>query len=198
MIAAWISIEIGEYEVHGYIGGAILGLVIFRVMWGFWGSPHALFKDFVKKPAEIKAYLSKPQSQSPGHNPLGGLSVIAMLIIIGFQAMSGLFANDGLFFNGPLYPLINDGLSSILTELHEINFTIIQIIVALHIAAIVFYKVVHKKNLVIAMIKGRHQDNTGSGPARSNLLALFLALLAAIIILVIFWSAPADAPFGGF
>jgi cytochrome b len=144
----------GELMVwHGRLGLFILGLVAFRLTWGFVGSRHARFASFVRGPAAIAAYL-RGEWRGSGHNPLGALSVLAMLGLIALQVGTGLFANDDIAFRGPLADLAGDDLSSRLTSLHALTQYGLIAVVVLHAAAIVYYVRVRRERLVGAMLTG--------------------------------------------
>jgi cytochrome b len=144
----------GLIDWHGRIGVIILGLLIFRFIWGFIGSSHSRFVHFFPTPAKIKAYL-KGDWKGHGHNPLGALSVIALLAILATLVGAGLFANDDIAFQGPLFPLVSKSLSDKLSAIHSYGFNVLAALVVLHIAAIVFYARVKKHNLVGPMITGK-------------------------------------------
>ncbi len=139
---------------HERFGLAVLGLLTFRVLWGFVGSRYARFSTFLPGPRAICHYL-RGQWQGIGHNPLGALSVLALLGLFGFQAVSGLFATDEIAFNGPLRPLVSSDWSNQLSSWHRRTEWYLHGLVALHIAAIVFYRLFRKEDLVRPMITGR-------------------------------------------
>ena len=93
VVGSVVSVKIGGGAMvwHGRFGQAILGLVVFRIVWGLIGSRTARFASFVRGPRAIADYLAG-RWRGVGHNPLGALSVLAMLAVIGFQAATGLFA----------------------------------------------------------------------------------------------------------
>src|SRR5690606_32834470 len=139
-----------------------------------------------------------------GHNPLGAFSVIALLLIIGTQAGSGLFANDDVMTSGPLAYLDN-AWSSRLTWLHNINEWIIIAVVALHVCAILWYRIVLKKNLVRAMVLGDMQiDATSAWPtdgikhAQDNWGVRLAALLLFAAICAAVWWLTTLAPTGDY
>lgn len=179
IIAAIVSGQLGGNLIvwHGRIGIFIVGLVVFRLIWGLLGSTYARFAHFFPSPARIKAYL-RGEWHQPGHNPLGALSVFALLGLITFQAVSGLFANDDIAFNGPLYDLVGRDLSNRLSGLHHLVSNGLYVLIALHLAAIAFYGHIKKKNLVKAMISGR-QEGEGEDARGGGLVALVVALLVA-------------------
>ncbi len=180
---------------HGRLGLAVVGLLAFRLVWGFVGSTHARFAAFFPTPGKIAAYL-RGQWQGVGHNPLGALSVFALLGLLAFQVASGLLANDDIAFNGPLYPLIDKALSDAATGWHRLAVNALYLLLALHVAAIAFYARIKRQNLVRPMITGWHE-----GPAeqesRGGGLPLFVCAL--IVALAVTYAAsgmwiPAPAP----
>jgi cytochrome b len=138
---------------HGRIALFILGLVTFRVVWGFIGSNSARFASFVRGPRAIRAYL-RGEWRGVGHNPLGALSVIGMLALIGVQIGTGLFANDDIAFQGPLADLVGKERSNRLTHLHALLQYGLIAAIALHAAAIVFYVRVKRETLLRPMLTG--------------------------------------------
>jgi cytochrome b len=156
VLSAVVTGEIGGSLIdwHGRIGVLILGLLVFRLVWGFVGTSHARFTNFFPTPAKIKAYL-KGHWKGHGHNPLGALSVLALLAVLFTLVGAGLFANDDIAFEGPLFPLVSKSLSDKLSAIHYYGFNVLAVLLFLHIAAIVFYAKVKKHNLVIPMITGR-------------------------------------------
>jgi cytochrome b len=127
-------------------------LVSFRIAWGFVGPRHARFASFVSGPRALAAYLRQLPARQPalsaGHSPLGALAVLAMLLLLAVQALTGLFANDTIFNNGPLYGYVSGALSDRLTGLHKANFDWLLVLIGLHLAAIAFYALWKRTNLV--------------------------------------------------
>ncbi len=139
--------------VHGYAGIAIVGLVAFRLVWGVTGAAHARFVNFAPTPARLRAYLSG-RWQGHGHNPLGALSVFALLAMLAVQAATGLVGNDEIAFQGPLATLVAETRSIELTGLHHKLAWVLLGLIALHVLAIAAYLVVRKTNLVKPMVTG--------------------------------------------
>lgn len=156
---SWASAELGgnAMEWHMRSGHVLLGLVIFRLLWGVAGSATARFSQFVKGKGAILAYLRGTTSATVGHNPLGGWVVVAMLALLLLQAATGLFANDDIITEGPLYHLISKDISDALTELHEGVFDVLLALASLHVAAIFFYLFIKRDNLIRPMLTGRKQ-----------------------------------------
>ncbi|MFE8032532.1 cytochrome b/b6 domain-containing protein [Thiohalocapsa marina] len=165
---------------HGRIGLLILGLLVFRLVWGVLGSTYARFAQFVPTPGRLLDYV-QGRWRGVGHNPLGALSVLALLAVLLWQSVSGLFANDDIAFNGPLYPLVSRATSDWLTSWHRQALWPIVGLVTLHILAILFYAVLRGKNLVRPMLTGwTEADDPGMRSARGGKLwALLLAVILA-------------------
>jgi cytochrome b len=170
---------------HAWSGYAILTLLIFRILWGFVGGTQARFGAFIRGPGAVIAYMKgmfdREKHAAPlGHNAMGGLSVVAMLLVLLFQACSGLFTNDEDFaYEGPLYKWAGKELSDKLTSLHHFNENIIIALVVLHVAAILFYLLYHKENLVRPMLTGVKRVAGNIAESRHGSTALALILLAA-------------------
>ncbi|MBL1273835.1 MAG: cytochrome b/b6 domain-containing protein [Oceanospirillales bacterium] len=162
---------------HERFGLTIVSLISFRLVWGFVGSTYARFPQFIPGPTRISAYL-KGDWQGLGHNPLGALSVLAMLGLLGFQAVTGLFATDAIAFNGPLYRAVSSDWNDTITSWHKLTEWFIYGLIGLHIASVVFYTLVKKNNLITPMVSGRKQVNESTDDQRKGggLIALIVAL----------------------
>ena len=168
----------GWMGVHGKAGLAIIGLVVFRILWGFAGSTYARFATFVPTPSQLQAYL-RGQWRGTGHNPLGALSVLALLGLLALQAGTGLLGNDDIAFAGPLAALVSETLSSRLTGLHHQLATVLYALLVLHVSAIVFYEKVKKDKLVKPMLTGWKEVAANTKPPRQ---AAPLGLLVCILL----------------
>lgn len=156
---------------HQRAGFSVLGLITFRIIWGFVGSHHARFANFPRGSAVTSAYLRgimrKDSPQFEGHNPLGVLSVVTMLGALLLQAVLGLFANDDLMLEGPYARLLSKAASDQMTSLHKLNADLILILIGIHLVAIAFSWFYKRQNLVMPMFTG---DKLGSASAAENLL----------------------------
>jgi len=155
---AWATHYAGTrwFTWHRWLGYATLVLVVFRITWGFVGTRHARFSSFVPGPAGLVAYFrGQPPRAPPGHNPLGALSVLAMLAALLFQSATGLFANDEIANAGPFYGCVAPGTSNRITGLHEANSNLVLGLVVLHLCAIAWYARVAGRHLVRAMFTGK-------------------------------------------
>lgn len=158
--AAWGTAELGDnlMDYHKLAGYGILALVMFRLVWGICGSETSRFVGFMRGPKSALAYLqavkSGQASPYPGHNPLGGWMVAALLALLFLQAGTGLFANDDIMTEGPLKHWVSDEASSLLTGIHETNFYVLLGLVAVHVSAILFYRFFKGEDLVRPMLTG--------------------------------------------
>lgn len=144
---------------HFYCGYTILGLLIFRYFWGFVGPAPVRYRAFIPNTAQTFAYLKKVGNREPsgssGHNPLGVLSVIAMILLLTAQVSSGLFiVSDDYFESAPLAYVVSDAASNRLTWWHHLLSKFILAVVGLHVAAIFYYWIWKKENLIKPMITG--------------------------------------------
>lgn len=156
---------------HRRFGFTVLALLLFRLIWGFVGGTHARFANFVRGPGAILDYLkqaSRGTYASIGHNPLGALSVLALIVTMLFQAISGLFITDELTVEGPLYKHVSNSVASALAGLHEGNGNLIIGLVLLHLAAILFYRFVKRDNLVSPMFTGKKNVPAGHPAQDAN------------------------------
>jgi cytochrome b len=184
---SWWAAENDRLDLHKLSGYTILTLVLFRIFWGVAGSATARFSSFVRGPREVLAYARHFFSREPshwiGHNPLGALSVLGLLALLVLQTATGLFASDtdGLE-SGPLARLVGYDMSRTLSKVHETSFTLIQVLVVLHVAVILFYAFYKREDLVGPMVRGAKKVPVGgsaaTAPPRQAPLALALALLA--------------------
>jgi cytochrome b len=178
VIGSFVTIKIGGNLMvwHERFGYAVLTLLLFRLIWGFAGGRYARFASFVRGPGRVLAYLRGQGGDMPGHNPLGALSVLALLAALGFQAGSGLFTNDDIAFEGPLARYVSGALSSSLTTWHRRNEYLIMGLVGLHVVAILYYRFGRRHDLIGPMFSG-DAPVVGGYPASRDDVALRLRAL---------------------
>jgi cytochrome b len=182
-----VSAKIGGNWIdwHMRSGYCILTLVLFRIMWGFLGSHHARFGNFIRPPAAVLSYVRELRSGTAtaqaGHNPLGALSVVALLLVLLLQASTGLFANDSIASEGPLAKFVSSDMSDRLSGIHEINQYVIFTLIALHLAAIAYYYFAKRENLVLPMVTG-DKNAAGLVPSRDDTrVRIRAAVLLAVV-----------------
>lgn len=171
---------------HLRLGVCALALVGFRLVWGVMGPRYARFSQFVVTPRVAWQYTRREASatqRNPGHNPLGAWSVIALLALVAYQAITGLFANDDIMVQGPLAGYVSSDLSASLTGWHALTEYLIYGLVGLHILAILIYRM-RGKNLIQPMITGdapAAELTTGSLSAQDDWRVRLSARALAII-----------------
>lgn len=152
------SLYLTNMDIHALLGQAVLVLVLFRILWGFWGSTTARFSSFLRGAPRIKAEVCELAKgrvpETRGHNPVGALMVVALLALLLAQGLTGLFSADDFFFEGPLVHLVSSSTSAALSERHEQFFSLLQVLILIHIAAVLYY-LCRGRNLIGAMITGK-------------------------------------------
>ncbi len=191
---AWWSGETENYDLHLWVGYTVLVLVSTRIAWGFWGSRHSRFRDFLVGPGAVIRYLRGAHKERVGHNPVGGWSVVLLLALLITMAVSGLFNTDDVLFSGPLYYAASSGFSDAMGSVHDAAFDALLAFVALHVSAVLFYQFVQKKKLLNAMVFGSVSDRAGEVAPVGWWRALVLLVLAALLLWVVIALAPEPAP----
>jgi cytochrome b len=144
---------------HYLFGYATLALIVFRVLWGFLGSDTSRFAHFVRSPFAVLRYARELANgrtrRQPGHNPLGGWSVVLMLALVAVQAASGLFTTDDVTEEGPLVVRVSDATITLMTSIHHLGRYLLLALIAAHVGAVVMHWVLRRENLVTPMLDGR-------------------------------------------
>lgn len=195
LTGSWVTHELGVqwFEWHVRFGYLTLVLVSFRLAWGFVGPRHARFASFVRGPGGLLRYL-RDGGPTVGHSPLAALSILAVLAVLLAQAVTGLFANDDIFNNGPLYGYVDKDTSDALASLHRRGWDLLQVLVGLHLAAIVYYQLVRRIDLLRPMWSGRKPaEAVPPGeeiPSSRVLLAVVLVILLGAMLGAVIATAP--------
>jgi cytochrome b len=184
--ALWWTWRSGNLSLHQKLGFVTLALLLFRILWGLFGSSTARFAHFVKGPRAIAAYLRGGSPANVGHNPLGALSVLALLGLMTAETGFGLFAQDvdGEEF-GPLARYVSYETADWARDWHALLFNLILATVAIHVLAILFYLLVKRDNLVGPMITGRKRFD--EQVAEPSMAPAWRAVVAAIVAAAIAW-----------
>jgi cytochrome b len=145
---------------HAWVGEALLALVLFRLLWGFFGSETARFRSFLASPGTALRHLAQIGRREPdlqaGHNPAGGWMVLLLLGLLLTQALSGLYVNNDVANDGPFTELAPARVADAVTDLHDLFlWDALLAAVALHLLAILAYGLAKRHNLVPPMITGR-------------------------------------------
>jgi cytochrome b len=183
---AWLTAESESWRlVHVTLGYTVAALVAFRLAWGFAGSRYARFAEFVKGPSAVLDYLKGMLRRQParfvGHNPAGAIAILALLLLGGFVTLTG-------------YASYTEIGGHALEEVHEVLANTMLAVVLVHIAGVIVGSLMHRENLVRAMITGRKQGSRseGIGSKRPLSALVLLALLAGL-----WWVQWQDAPATG-
>lgn len=192
----------GHVSLHARLGLAVLALVVARLAWGFFGSRHARFSDFVPSPAGLlryaRGYLRGQPETHIGHNPIGALMVVAMLAVLLGATLTGAVAYAGPEWEGVLSFWISRDVADGIKEVHEGLAEALPWMIAAHVAGVLVSSRIEKQNLPLAMLTG--YKNVGAaapapgagGWARGARLAVatLLGLAAALAVATLL---PADA-----
>jgi cytochrome b len=180
IVGAFVSVKLGGLYMdwHVRFGCTALGLIIFRLLWGIVGPRYARFATFVRGPGAVAKYLK-------------GAAVLALLLVVGFQAVSGLFTTDDIMTQGPLFGYVSAATSGALTSWHKLNEWVIIALIALHLLAVAWYALVRRKRLVRAIITGNVDAKdlpAGTPPAQDGFAVWLRALvLGACVTGLVLW-----------
>lgn len=181
---------------HFRFGYAVLSLLLFRLVWGFAGGHWSRFAQFVYGPRTTWAYLrgQGTDQETTGHNPLGALSVLALLLVLFAQVSTGLMSDDEISFFGPLTAFVSGDTVSLATRYHKnVGKFVVLALVVLHILAIVFYRIARRQNLVGPMITGDKSVQAILPASRDStstrLGALLIWLACAALVYGMLWFA---------
>jgi cytochrome b len=189
LVACIVGLAITGYtggawmDWHGRIGYATLTLLLFRIVWGFVGGHWSRFASFVGGPSRVTAYLrgALQSHDVPGHNPLGALSVLAMLLFLLLQVATGLIGDDESAFTGPLNRFVSSATGLAATWYHKrIGQWVIVALVVLHIGAVLFHVWKRGENLLPPMFHGDKAVPIPAVPSRDD--ARSRAAAAAVLL----------------
>jgi len=192
VIGAVATVKVGGswMDWHLPLGVTALMLLVFRLIWGFTGSRYARFTNFVRRPSQTIAYLrNKHATDSPGHNPLGAWSVLALLLVVGIQAFTGLFTTDEILVQGPLNQFVSGDFADVMSSIHSFNEKPLFALVALHLIAIAIYAFKGKR-LVPPMITGDKSTDglpVNTPAARDDVGLRAWGLVLALVLASIGW-----------
>lgn len=173
-----------EMDWHQRSGYVVLGLIAFRLLWGFAGTRYARFRSFLRGPGPVLAWTRDAVRRSPpesvGHNPLAGWTIVLLLLALGVQAVTGLFSSDDLFVEGPLTHLVEGETVSFATSIHAWGQWTVGILVGLHLLALLVHRFLFGERIILAMITGRRRDLPAHAGIHGNRVPAALVLAAAV------------------
>jgi len=201
VLGAWITGQWGGFDWrqwHFWFGQAAVGLLIFRLLWGVIGPRHARFTSFLPGPGSLQRYLKtlprRDTPESPGHSPLGAVAVIVILTVLSAQAASGLFITDDILYEGPWYVAVGEDTADLASTIHHRLAWPVGVIIVIHLAAIVFYRLFKGQRLTRAMVTGRKSSKRVSSGDAIPSSRTVLALLAIVGVAALTWWLLAIAP----
>ena len=178
-----ISAKLDRLDIHQYFGVMILGLMFFRILWGFLGTFNSTFKSFIFSPYNIYLiFLGRYQNKSI-RSPLGSLSVISFIFALFVLSVSGLFSSDDIIYDGPLVYLMPE-YTYFWTKVHNLFHFILYGLITLHLSAIFYYQFLKKHQIIQQFIDGYSRGK------HFNFISIKEKVLKGIILLLIFLFLP--------
>ncbi len=170
---AWLTGDSETWRrIHVWAGGTLVGVVLFRLLWGLVGTRHARFARFVRGPAAVKAYLlglfTHPRAEQPGHNPAGGWAIVALLSLGLLTGVSGWLTDQEIG-------------GEWLEEAHEALASTMLTVVFLHVIGVLIGSLAHGENLVRAMFTGRKRGDADAAIVNARPFAVPLLLACAAV-----------------
>ena len=158
--AAYLTWQLNWMDWHAWVGDALLALLLFRLLWGFFGSETARFSSFVAPPRTAVQHLAhilrRDRDLQAGHNPAGGWMVMLLLALLLGQTLTGLYVNNDVANEGPLTELSPAPIANLMTALHNVLlWDALLAAVALHVLVILVYGLAKRHDLLLPMITGR-------------------------------------------
>jgi len=183
-----ISAKLYRLDIHQYFGIMTLGLLFFRILWGFLGTYNSTFKSFIFSPYKIYLiFLGKYQKKSI-RSPLGSLSVLSFIFALFVLAVSGLFSSDDIVYDGPLVYLMPK-YTYFWTKVHNVFHFVLYVLITFHFGAIFYYQFLKKHQIIQQFIdgysRGNHIDivSIKEKPLKGIFLLLIFIFLPLILLL---------------
>lgn len=176
---SWWSVDAGDMALHQASGLIVIGLLVFRLIWGIIGSETSRFAHFIRGPLTGLRHLARFFRSEPqvGHNPAGGWMILFLLTALAVQAGTGLFATDDILFDGPLAPYVSDATSSALTDFHHLWNKILIGLISFHVSTIFLYFAGPGDDLIGPMLSG-HKRIAAPAPTMAPVWRIVVAVAA--------------------
>jgi cytochrome b len=188
VLAAYVTQRMNWMLAHVRIGETLLALVLFRILWGCFGSETARFSRFVASPRKALLHLRHLLRREPdvqvGHNAAGGWMVLLLLALLLVETLTGLYDNNDIADEGPLSEIVPANIANAIADLHSLGWDLLAAAVVLHVCAIAVYALVKGHNLIGPMLSGRKRlPASVRAPARASLwLAVLLMGFSSIVV----------------
>jgi cytochrome b len=189
--AAYVTSKLNWMDWHVRIGETLLALVLFRLLWGFFGSETARFHSFLKAPAaawqHLRHVFHREADLQVGHNSAGGWMVVLLLALLLGETLSGIYVNNDVADDGPLTQWVPAAIANAITALHTILWDALLAAVVLHVLAIAVYALAKGHNLLRPMVTGRKRlpERIRAPRQASVMLALLLLVVSATAVTLI-------------
>jgi cytochrome b len=202
---AWVTSTSDRWlSIHIFLGYVMLGLIAFRLVWGFTGGHYARFASFVRSPMAALRYLqylvAKRDAAYLGHNPAASLAIIAMLALGVAVAVTGIFTQGGEEGHGALPGLLPIGAAAWLKQAHEVLAILMMVVVGGHLTGVALGSWLHKENLPLTMVTGSKRasdDALASKPFNATAAVMSLAVAAFGLWWFFYaWHEPVEARLG--
>lgn len=190
--AAYATWRLNWMEWHSRVGTVLLALLIFRLLWGLFGSDTARFSHFIASPRtsvrQLAHIFRREPDRQAGHNPAGGWMVLLLLALLLGETLTGVYIDNDIANVGPLTEFTPAPIADAIEVLHATFWNALLAAIALHIAAILVYAVAKRHNLLVPMITGRKTLPAGvvqprmAGLARAGLLLAASGIVAAALV----------------
>jgi cytochrome b len=158
VVAAYVTWRLNRMDWHARAGYALLTALVFRILWGFFGSDSARFSRFLGSPRAAARYLAHSFRRAPdrqaGHNPAGGWMVLLLLALLLGESLTGAYVASDVADEGPWTERMPASIANAITSLHQIFWDSLVVAVALHLLAILIYTAVKRHHLVRPMLTG--------------------------------------------
>ena len=153
VIGSISSAKLNMLDLHQYFGVALLGLVLFRIIWGFFGTYYSSFKSFNLSIIDALSQFSKTNTITSIRTPIGSYSTLIFIIVLLSISVSGLFSSDDILYDGPL-SFLTPNHTSDWTYFHNILHYILYFLIGTHISAILYYQIVKKMKIIERILDG--------------------------------------------
>ncbi len=189
--ACYVTVRLNWMDWHAWAGDALLALLLFRLLWGLFGSDTARFGRFLVSPGAALRHLAhlhrREVDTEIGHNAAGGWMVLVMILLLFGQTLTGIYVNNDIADEGPLTELMPTSIADVISNLHTIFWDLLLAAIALHVLAILAYAAVKRQNLLRPMVTGRKPlpDSVAApliAPLTRAALLLTVAISAAALI----------------
>ena len=190
IIGSISSAKLNMLDLHQYFGVALLGLVFFRILWGFFGTYYSTFNSFNLSIEDALSQFSKTNNIKSIRTPIGCYSTLIFIIVLLLISVSGMFSSDDILYDGPL-SFLTPNHTSDWTYIHNILHYILYILIGIHTSAILYYQIVKKMKIIERILDGysriqiMNSVSINEKPLIGILLLLILTILPVLILLFV-------------